>query len=381
LEAAEIAKTGKKIYPFHLGDIDIKTPKVVIDACKKALDEGKTGYCPAQGIIPLREALATYVSSGRNVTYTKDNVTIQPGGKPVIMKFLLTLMEEGDEVLYPTPGYPIYESLINYIGGVPKPYRYFEDGNQFKLDMADIKKQITNKTKILILNNYHNPTGYACTDEELQEISNICVQKNLWVLSDEAYFDLVFKPMKAKSIVSYPGMKDRTVILFTYSKTWSMTGWRLGAAIGPTELIAAMTKLNTNDEACTTHFVQYAGIVAVTHPEAKQFGQELLTTLEKRRAIVVPGLNKIPGFKAFMPQSTFYVFVNVTEAMKKKGVSNVVEFRKLALRETGVSFCTRTDFGKPQPNENQFYVRFAFSGIDEQNITEALSVLEKWMSS
>jgi len=353
----------------------------VIEACKKSLDEGKTGYCPAQGIIPLREALAAYISSGRGVEYTKENVTIQPGGKPVIMKFLLTLMEEGDEVLYPTPGYPIYESLINYIGGVPKPYRYFEDGNKFRLDMDDVKKQITSKTKILILNNYHNPTGYACTDDELQEIATLCLQKNLWVLSDEAYFDLVYKPLKAKSIVSYPGMKDRSVILFTFSKSWSMTGWRLGAAIGPAELITAMTKLNTNDEACTTHFVQYAGVAALTHPEAKQFTQDLVTVLEKRRAILIPGLNKIPGFKAFMPESTFYVFVNVTQAMQKKGISNVVEFRKLVLRETGVSFCTRTDFGKAQSSETQFYVRFAFSGIDENYIKEALSVLEKWMNS
>jgi len=378
-EAAKHAKEGNKVYALHIGDINIPTPKCVSDAMKKAVDEGKTGYCPASGIAPLRETIANYFTETRGTKFTADEVSVQPGGKPVIYKFLLAIMEEGDEILYPTPGYPIYESCISYYGGVLKPYIYKDSGSGFEIDMEYLKKQITPKTKALIYNNYHNPSGCASSDQEMKEIAELCKKHDLWVLDDQAYYQLVYDG-PAKSIVSLPGMKERTVILWTFSKIFSMTGWRLGAAVGPKEIIAIINKINTNAEACTTHFVQYGGIAALTHPDAKKFTEDLKQTLKNRRDLIFRLANKIPGFKAYLPPSAFYLFVEVTEAMKMKGVSQLEDFRRMCLKETGVSFCTREHFGTPLPFETRKYIRFAFASADEKQISEAMEVLVNWMS-
>eukprot|EP01114_Cavostelium_apophysatum_P002629 TRINITY_DN1232_c0_g1_i1.p1 TRINITY_DN1232_c0_g1~~TRINITY_DN1232_c0_g1_i1.p1 ORF type:complete len:462 (+),score=121.53 TRINITY_DN1232_c0_g1_i1:134-1387(+) len=379
-EAQALAKTGAKVYSLHIGDINIPTPKVVCEAVKKAVDEGKTGYCSAQGILPLKEALATYLSESRSVRYSTDQISVQPGGKPTIAKFLMSVMEDGDEVLYPTPGYPIYESQINFVGGSPKPYIYRDNGRGFEIDLDYLRSQITDKTRVLIYNNYQNPIGCASSDEEMEEIAKIAVENDLWVLSDEAYFQLVYAPYTPKSIVSLPGMFERTLLLYTFSKEFSMTGWRLGAAAGPKDLIRLINKLNTNLEACTTHFVQYAGITALTHPEAKEFTEKLKGILQERRDLIVKMANEVPGFKAYSPHSSFYLLVNVTEAMKLKGITDVEEFRRTALQQTGVSFCTREHFGSSLAFENQKYVRFAFSSADCDTIREAFQVLRKWMT-
>jgi len=379
-EAMQLAATGTKVYSLHIGDINLPTPKCVCDEAKKAIDDGKTGYCSASGIPILRDAIANYFTETRGVRYTKDEVSVQPGGKPIIGKFLLALMESGDEVLYPTPGYPIYESIINFYGGVAKPYTYIDNGSGFEIDLEYLQSLISSKTKVLIYNNHHNPIGCVSSEEEMKKIAELCVKNDLWVLSDEAYFQLVFPPYKPKSIVSLPGMLERTVILWTFSKEFSMTGWRLGAAVGPKDIISIISKLNTNNEACTTHFVQYAGVVALTHPDAKKFTNDLRETLLERRNLIVSLANKVPGFKAHTPNACFYLFVNVTEAMKMKNVQAVEAFRKLVLKETGVSFCTREHFGAPLANETQKYIRFAYASLEKPMIEEAFAVLSKWMA-
>jgi len=290
------------------------------------------------------------------------------------------VMEPGDEVVYPTPGYPIYESQVNFLGGVGKPYIYKETEKGFHIDMDYLKSLITKKTKILIYNNYQNPIGCCSSEEEMAEIAGLCVKHDLWVLADEAYFSIVYEPLKAKSIVTYPGMLERTVILHTFSKEFSMTGWRLGAAVGPKQVITYINKLNTNSEACTTHFVQIAGMAALRHPEARQFTKDLVNTLKERRDVLVGLVNKIAGFKCYSPQATFYLFINVTEAMRMKNLKTLEEFRKAALKETGVSFCTREHFGVPLSFETQKYIRLAFASLDVPQITEACEKLKSWMS-
>lgn len=379
-EARTLAATGKKIYPFHIGDLNFATPEVFKKAMDEALKNGKTGYCPAAGIPELRKALAEDVGRRRGVEYSAENVSIQSGGKPVIGKFLSVTMEEGDEVLYPSPGYPIYESMIKFLGGVPVPYIFKETDNGFEMDLEHIQAKISSKTKVFIYNNYSNPMGVMSSDEEMKQIAELCVKHDLWVLSDEAYFDITFFEGDAKSIVSLPGMLNRTVILYTYSKSFAMTGWRLGAAIGPADVISNITKINTNDEACTTHFIQYAGLSAFT-PEAHDFTRHLVDVLRERRNVLVEELNKVPGFVAHKPESTFYVFVNVTKTMEIMQTRSLEDFRKQLLRETGVSFCTREHFGEALPFENQYYVRFAYSGIDKEMITEGIRKLAEYIKS
>lgn len=381
-EARALASKGKTIYPFHIGDFDIKTPPHIIEAAKHYLDEGKTGYCDAAGIPCLREALAEEITSTRGVTYDKDEVSVQPGGKSVIGKFLQVCMEDGDEVLYPSPGYPIYESQINFLGGVAVPYAFKDTGNSIELDMDKFSKLFTPQTKVVIFNNYQNPFGYASHETELREIAALCVKHNVWVLSDEAYFDLVFDGTP-KSIVAQPGMKERSVILYTFSKSFSMTGWRLGAAIGPKDVIAQINKLNSNQEACTNHFVQFAGYTALTSPLSIVHINSVRDTLLRRRNLLVEKLNEVPGFTAYTPAAAFYVMVNVTKAMEMVGVKrgDLESFRKKILGETGVSFCTREHFGAPLDGERVQYVRFAFSGVDTKVIEDATAALKTFMQN
>ncbi|MFH0876553.1 MAG: aminotransferase class I/II-fold pyridoxal phosphate-dependent enzyme [archaeon] len=375
-QAAQLAKTGKKIYPFHLGDMNIKTPDNIINAAKKAMEEGKTGYCPTPGIMELRQALAADVSKARGLNYTFENVSIQTGGKPVIGKFLQTLMEDGDEVLYPNPGYPIYESMINYFGGVPKPYSFIETKTGFAMDLEKIKKMITPKTRLFIYNNYQNPMSASSDESEMKEIAKLCIDNDLYMLSDEAYFDIVYGGI-GKSIASLPGMVERTVILYTFSKKFAMTGWRLGAAIGPKEIIDNITRLNLNDESCSNHFIQWAAVVALSGPQEEE--KKILGTLKERRDIAVELLNKMPGVKCNKPNCTFYLFANVTNAVKNLGLNNVEEFRELLLKETGVSFCTRNHFGTPLPGETQKYIRLAYSGINKDQIIEGLGKMKAFL--
>jgi aspartate/methionine/tyrosine aminotransferase len=377
LAAAEWGAKGNRIFPFHLGDLNIATPQNVVDAMNKAIVDGKTGYCPAAGIPQLREALADDVGSRRGLSFAPSNVVVQPGGKPVITKFIQTVMNPGDEVLYPNPGYPIYESQIEYFGGVAKSYRYIPSSTGFAIDLDYLKSQITSKTKAIVYNDLQNPIGAESTDAEREAIAEIAIKHNLWVMSDEAYFEMRYSGT-SKSIASLPGMLGRTVILYTFSKKFAMTGWRLGAAIAPTELANQIAKLNTNDESCTTHFVQYGGVEGVRGDQSAI--PKMLNTLKERRDVAVSMLNAMPGVSCHSPEAAFYLFPDVTEAMERKGIDDLAVFAEQALHATGVSFCTRRHFGRPQPGENRNYVRFAFSGINKEDITEGMDLLGNWIA-
>jgi aspartate/methionine/tyrosine aminotransferase len=377
LEASQLASQGKKIYPFHLGDMNILTPSVVMDAAIEAMKQGKTGYAPTAGIPELREALAKNVGTARRLNLTADNVSIQPGGKPTIGKFIMVVMNPGDKVLYPSPGYPIYESQIEFHGGVGLPYGYKEGHDGFILDLEAIRRSIRAGAKILIYNNYQNPTGASSPPEEMEELARLVLKNNLFVLSDEAYFEIRYsgEPM---SIATFPGMAERTVILYTFSKKFAMTGWRLGAAIGPVKVIENISKINVNDESCSNHFIQYGALAGL---QGSSEGPALIIdTLKARRDVLVEKLNAIPGIRCFKPEATFYLFPNVTGSMQRRGINNVEEFRKVCLHETGVSFCTRRHFGRPLPGETEQYVRFAYSGIDLAQINEGMAKLTEFLT-
>jgi aspartate/methionine/tyrosine aminotransferase len=374
LAAADWAAKGNRVFPFHLGDMNLPTPANVVAAMDRAIADGKTGYCAAAGIMPLREALAADVGSRRGLQFSPANVVVQPGGKPVIGKFIQTVMEPGDEVLYPNPGYPIYESQIEYFGGTAVPYRYIETPTGFALDLEYLEAHITPRTTAIFYNDLQNPLSAESSDAEMEAVAALAMKHNLWVLSDEAYFE-----MRYSGIASIPGMQERTVILYTFSKKFAMTGWRLGAAIGPTEVAEQIAKLNTNDESCTAHFVQWAGIEGVTGDQSGPAA--LVDILRTRRDAAVDAVNAVPGMHTARPEATFYLFVNVTQAMAAKGFTDVGEFATAALHNTGVSFCTRRHFGRPQPGEEQQYIRLAYSGISADDITEGLGLLRQWVAS
>jgi aspartate/methionine/tyrosine aminotransferase len=369
-EAASWAAQGHKVYPFHLGDMNIPTPANVMAAAVKAMHDGKTGYCPNAGIPKLREILAADVSASRGVRYAMENVAVQPGGKPTIGKFFLALLNPGDEVLYPSPGYPIYESQIEFLGGVPKPYRYLEGASTFSIDLDALKRQITPRTRLLVLNDLQNPTGAECSAAEREALAELVLKHDLYVLCDEAYFDIRYDG-RSISFVSLPGMAERCVILYTFSKKFAMTGWRLGAAIGPQPIIDVIAKLNVNDESCANHFIQYGAIEGLTGDPSGP--QQILRILKERRDLAVDLLNSIPGVHCLRPNATFYLYPNITGAMLRKGISDYESFRRAVLHATGVSVCARIHFGRPLPGETDFYIRLAYSGIDVSEIREGLA--------
>ena len=378
LAAAEWGAKGNKIYPFHLGDLNLPTPGNIVEAMDKAIADGKTGYCPAAGIPQLREALAEDTGVRRGLSYSSANVVVQPGGKPVITKFIQAVMNPGDEVLYPNPGYPIYESQIDYFGGVGRAYRYIPTASGFAIDLEQVKSMIGPRTRAIIYNDLQNPIGAESSDAEREAIAELAIKHDLWVLSDEAYFEMRYSG-SSKSIASLPGMQERTCILYTFSKKFAMTGWRLGAAIAPENLASVIAKLNTNDESCTTHFVQYGGVEGVRGDQSGV--ATMLGTLRERRDTAVSMLNAIPGVSVHSPNATFYLFPDVTEAMAKKGIDDLAMFAEKALHATGVSFCTRRHFGRPQAGEDRNYIRFAFSGINNDQIEEGLKKFGDWVAN
>jgi aspartate/methionine/tyrosine aminotransferase len=374
-EAARHTAAGNKVYPFHLGDMNIKTPQNIIDATFKAMQDGKTGYCPNYGIPQLRQILAEDLNRTHQTHYTMDNIAIQPGGKPTISKFFLALMNPGDEVLYPNPGYPIYESQIEFQGGQAVPYTYHEGRENFELHIAEIEKKITPRTKFLVLNDMQNPMGAEASRAELGAIAELVRRHNLFVLCDEAYFDMRYEG-KSVSLASFDGMQERCLILYTFSKKYAMTGWRLGASVGPKDIIDAIAKLNVNDESCSNHFIQYGAVEALTGDQSGH--DEIIRILRARRDKTVEMLNSIPGVKCYKPNTTFYLFPNVTGLMQRKNLTDYDQFRKTVLHETGVSFCTRKHFGRPLPDEKELYIRFAYSGINIDQIEEGLTKFREW---
>ena len=377
-EAAAFAAEGNKVYPFHLGDINIKTPVNVMEASVKAMQDGKTGYCPNAGCSELRAVLAEDVSASRGVSYAMENVAIQPGGKPTIGKFMLAMMNPGDEVLYPNPGYPIYESMIEFHGGKAVPYTYREGTGNFEMDLDMLESRITPRTRILVLNDLQNPTAAECSQADMERLAEVVLKHDLYVLSDEAYFDIRYEG-RSRSIVSLPGMAERCVVLYTFSKKFAMTGWRLGAAIGPKEIIDVIIKLNVNDESCPNHFIQYGAIEGLTGDQSES--RRILQILKERRNVAVDLLNTVEGVRCFRPNVTFYLYPNITRAMEKKGLKTYEEFRRGVLHHTGVSFCTRLHFGRPLPGESDYYIRLAYSGIDVDRIREGLGKFKEYLES
>jgi aspartate/methionine/tyrosine aminotransferase len=376
-EAAAFAAQGNEMYPFHLGDLNLPTPQNIVEASLKAITDGKTGYCPNAGIAALRAALSDDLNASHGTDFSMENVVIQPGGKPVIGKFILTLMNPGDEVLYPNPGYPIYESQIEFHGGVAVPYSYLEGEHGYEIDLEALEDSITPRTRLLVLNDLQNPLGAECSPQELQRLAEIVMRHDLMVLCDEAYFDIRYTGRSA-SLVSLEGMAGRSVILYTFSKKFAMTGWRLGAAIGPTKVAGIIAKLNVNDESCPNHFIQYGALEGLTGDQSGP--RQILSVLKERRDAAVALLNETPGIRCYTPNATFYLFPNVTGAMAAKGFTDIEDFRRGVLVNTGVSVCSRVHFGRPLPGETEQYVRLAYSGIDTARLVEGLTRLKAYLA-
>jgi len=376
--AADWKSQGHEVFPFHLGDLDFPLADHIVEAMNAAIADGRTGYCPGPGIPELRSALADDIGSRRGMTFGPDEVTVMTGGKPVITKFLQAVMNPGDEVLYPNPGFPIYESQIEYLGGVGRAYRYLPTDDGFRIDLDQVRDLITDKTVAIIYNDLQNPISAESTAAEREAIAQLAIEHDLWVLSDEAYFEMRYEG-GSTSIASLPGMRERTCILYTFSKKFAMTGSRLGCAVAPQELGKVFSTMNTNDESCTTHYVQWAGIAALTGTQ--QPVADMLDTLRGRRDAACELVNATPGMSVETPRSTFYLFPDVTEAIQLVGATGLADFAEQALHATGVSFCTRNHFGRPQEGEDRSYIRFAYSGLSEEKIRRGLGGLRDWVGS
>ena len=377
-DAKAWADKGHDVYPFHLGDMNIRTPLNIIEAGHRAMMEGKTGYGPAPGIPELRAALAEDVGKARGIQYSPEQVSVQPGGKPSIGKWLMALMNKGDEVLYPNPGYPIYESQIEYLGGVAVPYGYISTDAGFKIDREKVESSINARTRLIYYNNGQNPIGAESDDEEMQWLADLAQKHDLLVFSDEPYFDIRYSG-KSKSIASLPGMLDRTLIAYTFSKKYAMTGWRVGGALGPKELIDVFNKLNVNYESCTATFIQHAAVEALQGDQSGH--REIIDTLHERRDVLVDLLNDIDGVSVYKANVTFYLFADVTGVYQRRGYQSEKDLRIEALEKTGVSFCSRSHFGKPLPGEDRVFIRFAYSGIDVDRIREGIGKLKAFWES
>ena len=304
VKARALEAQGKSIIHLEIGEPDFPTPKHVIEAGKKALDEGWTKYGPTTGLPDLRQAIASYISTTRQIKVGPENVCVVPGGKPIMYFVIIALVEPGDEVIYPDPGFPIYESMIRFQGGVPVPMPLLEKNN-FSLDLNVFKSLLTNKTKLVILNSPANPTGGIIPADDVKQIADLLRERDVMVLSDEIYSRIVYEGVP-KSITSFDGMLEKTCILDGFSKTYSMTGWRLGYGVMPLWLADAVSKLMVNSNSCTASFTQKAGVAALTGPQNDV--DHMVAEFRRRRDAIVKGLNSIPGFHCLSPAGAFYAF-------------------------------------------------------------------------
>jgi aspartate aminotransferase len=364
--ARALEKQGKEIVHLEIGEPDFDTPANVIEAAVDALHKGWTHYGPAAGLPDLRQTIAEYVSRTRGVPVSSDEVVVVPGGKPIIFFTMLALVDEGDEVIYPNPGFPIYESMINYLGGraVPIPLREERD---FSLDVNELASLISPRTKLIILNSPHNPTGGVLTKRDIHDVAEAIGDRNIMVLSDEIYSRLIYEG-EDFSIMSVPGFKDRTILLDGFSKTYAMTGWRMGYGVMRADLAAQFSRLNTNSISCTASFTQIAGIEALRGDQASV--DKMSNEFKRRRDVFVAGLNKIKGFSCRMPKGAFYTFPNIT----KTGWPS----KKLAdalLEEAGVACLSGTAFGA----FGEGYLRFSVANSLD-NLNKALSRVEAWVA-
>lgn len=363
--ARALERQGKEIIHLEIGEPDFDTPSNVVEAGVEALRKGWTHYGPSAGLPELRQAIADYVSRTRKVPVSSDEVVVVPGGKPIIFFTILALIESGDEVLYPNPGFPIYESMVNYsVGkGIPIPLREDRD---FSVDVKELASLITDHTRLIILNSPHNPTGGILTKKDILDIAEAIGDRNILVLSDEIYSRLIYDG-EHFSIMSVPGFKDRTILLDGFSKTYAMTGWRLGYGVMRADLASQIAKLVTNSNSCTASFTQMAGIEALRGDQSSV--DKMSDEFRRRRDTFVAGLNKIKGFSCRMPKGAFYAFPNIT----KTGWPS----KKLAdalLEDAGVAALAGTAFGA----YGEGYLRFSVANSLE-NLNKALSRIEDWV--
>jgi aspartate aminotransferase len=363
-KARALERQGKSIIHLEIGEPDFDTPANVIEAGVDALHKGWTHYGPSAGLPELRQTIADYVSRTRGVKVTPEEVVVVPGGKPIIFFTILALIDEGNEVIYPNPGFPIYESMIHYVGGKAVPIHLREE-RDFSLDVDELAGLITDRTRLIILNSPQNPTGGVMQRKDVEQVAKIIGDRNILVLSDEIYSRLLFEGDHF-SIMSVPGMQERTILLDGFSKTYAMTGWRMGYGVMRPDLAAQITRLATNSTSCTASFTQIAGIEALRGDQSSV--DKMCAEFKRRRDVFVAGLNKIKGFSCRLPKGAFYVFPNITKTgWKSKPLADAL------LEQAGIAALSGTAFGE----FGEGYLRFSVANSLE-NLQQALERLDRW---
>ena len=361
--ARALEAQGKHVIHLEIGQPDFPTPAHITDAAKRALDEGWTGYGPTPGFPDFREAIADYISKSRGIRVSGQNVVVVPGGKPIMFFAMMAVVEPGDEVIYPNPGFPIYESVINFLGATPVPIPLVESRG-FSFDLDTFEAKLSPRTKMIVLNSPANPTGGVIPKEDLKRIADLTRDRDVLILSDEIYSRICYEE-EPQSITQFDGILDKTIILDGFSKTYSMTGWRLGYGVMPLWLVDAVDKLMVNSNSCTASFTQRAGLAALQGPQDAV--DAMVAEFRRRRDAIVKGLNEIPGFSCRVPAGAFYVFPNV----KNTGVPSR-DLADMLLNDAGVACLSGTAFG----SYGDGYLRFSYANSLE-NIQEALSRIRK----
>ena len=364
-KAKEEERKGVDMIHMEIGDTDFDTPRPIKDACIKAVEENQTHYLPSQGLFELREKLAPMLAKTRKIDVTPEDVIITPGGKPLILYTIMAFVNPGDEVIYPNPGYPAYESLINFFGGKPVPLPLLGEKN-FNFDVDEFKKLVTDKTKLIIINSPQNPTGGVFTHESLEAIAEVAKEKDIMVFSDEVYSQFVFEG-EFESIASFPGMAERTVLLDAYTKTFSMSGWRLGYGYVPQQYMKVFGNLINNTVSCTPNFTQWAGVEA-WNDEALADLAKMKDELEKRRDIMVAELNTLEGVKCHTPGGAIYVFPDISETGRKSQ-----EVYDILFDKAHVASLAGTAFGE----YGEGYIRLSFGNNGEERLKEGLDRIKK----
>jgi aspartate/methionine/tyrosine aminotransferase len=358
VRARALEAQGRDVVHLEIGEPDFDTPPHIIEAAKEALDQGFTHYGPTAGLPEFREAIAKNVAQTRGIEVKPEQVVVTPGAKPIMFYAVLALAQAGDEVIYPNPGFPIYESVIRFVEATPVPIPLREE-RDFSLDVEELKSLVTNRTRLIILNSPQNPTGGILPPEDLQAIAEIAVQHGIPVLADEIYSRLIYDGV-CHSITAYDGMQDLAIILDGFSKTYAMTGWRLGYGVMPDKLAQQMTLLAVNSNSCTATFVQRAGLAALQGPQEPVAA--MLAEFRRRRDVFVAGLNDIPGLSCAMPRGAFYAFPNIAEVS-----GSASEMADFLLQEGGVACLAGSDFGA----YGEGYLRFSYANSLE-NLNKAL---------
>jgi aspartate/methionine/tyrosine aminotransferase len=364
VRARALEAQGKSIVHLEIGEPDFDTPQNIIDAAKHALDNGYTHYGPSAGLPEAREAVAAYIKRTRGTEYSANEIVITPGAKPILFYGMMATIDAGDEVIYPNPGFPIYESVINFLQAVPVPLPLKEE-KEFRFDISDLEARITPKTRMVIINTPQNPTGGILTHDDLKRIAELAVKHNFIVLSDEIYSQITYDGFVNESITQFEGMKERTILLDGFSKTFAMTGWRMGYGAMPEHIAKVVAKLQTNCTSCTASFNQMAGIEALSE-RTDAIAAEFVAEFKRRRDVIVSALNAMPGVRCHSPKGAFYVYPNI----EGTGLTSQ-EFADFSLYEAGVACLSGTAFG----SYGEGFVRFSYANSVE-NIEEAMRRLD-----